>query len=734
MAVHGLGGVGKTQVALEFAYRTKVRNPMCSVFWIPATNPSTFEQAYLHVGQKLKVPGIDANGADVKQMVKDALSHDKDIGPWLMIVDNADDYNVIFRQPTTDAIRGPALIDYIPFSLDGSVLFTTRNRKVAVSQAATNVILLEMMSPDDADRLLRRSLLSEEILNDSAVTAQLLSLLGFLPLAIIQAAAYINENDASVAEYLELYAGSEAEVMEILSENFEDQGRYRTIGNSIATTWLISFSQISRMSSLAIEYLSFMACLANQNIPQSLLLPAPTKKQSIEAIGALTAYSLISKRENEPAFDMHRLVHLATRNWLRKEALLDTWAGKAVDRMVELLPAGGHKNRAIWTAYLPHAKHLLSSLQDSEFEEKIIMLAEKLGECLYSNGRYSEAQVVLDRAIELRVKASGVDNAATLRNMFLRAEALSHRGKHKEAEIEHRHILELRKQYLGPKAPEVGRSMNYLAQAIYEDGRFVEAELIHREALAFQNEVLHAEHPNALTTTGYIAQILGKQGRYEEAELMHRELLKVRLRVQGEEYPATLATMSCLGVAQGDLGHFSDSEQTHRRVLGLRVRLLGDNHPHTLITKRWLADALVQQGKYDNAASLNHEVLNQQIDVLGTKHPNTILSFANLGDILFYQGQTDRAKAIYQQVLDLQKEVLGPEHPETFGGLTSLANVLYQERKYTEAKEMYEKVLDLRMKALGSEHPKTRATHMTLNEKFNALGLGNLTLDENHET
>ncbi|KAI9151499.1 Nephrocystin-3 [Paramyrothecium foliicola] len=713
MAVFGLGGVGKTQIALEFAYCIKEENPRYSVFWVPVTNHLEFEQAYKHIGQALKIPGIDADGVDVKQLVKDTLS-DKRASPWLMILDNADDISMIFPQTKDVEVITPALIDFIPSNPHGSTLFTTRNRKVAVKQAANNIIFLEIMQLEDAKKLLCKSLLRQELLSDVDATKELLQLLGFLPLAIIQAVAYINENDTTIEEYTSLYNESEAEVMEILSEDFEVHGRYKTAKNSIATTWLISLSQLTRSNMVAIDLLSFMACVSNLNIPGSLLPPAPSKKQGLEAIGALKAYSFIKKREDETSFDIHPLVHLASRNWLRNELKLQVWTSKAVSRLVSLLPDGGHKNRKTWTAYLPHARYILTSTIPEKNDLQLVILAEKLGKCLYSNGEYSEAYQVYERALELRRQASGLENRDALRNMFGMAEALNHQGKHKQAEYQHREILELRKKVLGPKDPEVGRSMNYLAQALYDSGKYAQAEQIHRNALAFQNEVLHAEHPNALTTTGYIAQTLGKQGKYKEAEEIHRNLLQVRLRVQGEDYPGTLATMSCLGVAQGDLGNYVDAEETHRRVLNLRVKILGNRHPHTLITKRWLADALLNQGKHQEALRVNQEALEIQTETLGVKHPNTILTLNNLADILFYNGDNDRALEVYRRAVDLQLEVLGPDHPETLDAIYGLGNALRSQGKDSEAKVVYERVFTARVRVLGPQHPRTLAVQTKL--------------------
>ncbi|KAI0437244.1 TPR-like protein [Xylaria telfairii] len=675
MAIYGLGGVGKTQIALEFAYCTRDERPACSIFWVPATDYETFTQAYRQIGDALNIPGINAAGADIMQLVKDALMDDNREIPWLMIIDNADDINMIFRQSMDEEIVAPALSEYIPFSSKGSVLLTTRNRKVAIKQAANNIICVEIMGPGDANKLLARSLVRQEILSDTKATCELLGLLGLLPLAIIQAAAYINENDITIEEYLSLYNDSEIEVMKVLSEDFEVHGRYRTVKNSISATWLVSLSQLVRTSPVATDYLSFMACMCNQNILHSLLPPASSKKQSLEAVGALKAYSLIKKREGSNSFDIHPLVHLATRNWMRSEKRMQGWTEIAVSRLVGLLPEDGNQNRATWFEYLPHAMYLLATVVATEVSLPVVVLAEKLGRCLYLNGQYKEALKAYETALKLRICASGQENRDTLRNMFGIAEALNHLGRYKEAETQHEKILELRRKVLGPKDPEVGRSMNYLGQAMYDGGRYVEAEKMHREALQLQYEVLSPEHPNVLTSIGYLAQTIGRQGKYEEAEMMHRRLLETRLRVLGEDYPGTLATMSCLGVAQGDLGDHAAAEQTHRRVLHLRIKVLGSRHPHTLITKRWLADALLHQKKHAEASSLNREVLELQTELLGVKHPNTILALTNLGDILFSQGQTDRAETVYRRALELLVEVHGPDHVETQNVAAILARV-----------------------------------------------------------
>jgi hypothetical protein len=387
-AVVGLGGVGKTQVVLEFAYRKREISPNCSIFWIPAVNPATFEQAYLQIGQLLQIHGITEENANVKQLVKSRLSQESS-GEWLLILDNADDINVLYKEGYGDN-NSLALIDYLPSSCYGSIVLTTRNRKVAVKQAGGNIIKIYEMDQADAKKVLEQILIQPHILKEDEATVKLLELLACLPLAIVQAAAFINENEISISLYIALYENGEDEAIELLSEDFEDRGRYRDkdMKNPIATTWLISFNQISLQDQLAIDYLSFMSCLVPQRIPESLLPPAKSKIKMIAAIGTLTAYSFITKREIEQSFDLHRLVHLATRNWLRKAKSLTAWTKRTLSQLADVFPNGDYTNRAIWTIYLPHARHILAlpRLLDGNKEAEIKLLF-RVGWCLHSNGQ-----------------------------------------------------------------------------------------------------------------------------------------------------------------------------------------------------------------------------------------------------------------------------------------------------------------------------------------------------------
>jgi hypothetical protein len=239
------------------------------------------------------------------------------------------------------------LIDYLPKSKQGAILFTTRDRRLAVKLAQQNVVEVPAMGEDTAARLLEKCLVNSKLINSRQNTSALLSQLTYLPLAIVQAAAYINENGIAIADYLSLLVNQEEEVIDLLSEEFEDDGRYPDVKNPVATTWLISFEQIRQRDLLAAEYLSFMACVEPKDIPQSLLPPGPTRKKEIDAIRTLNAYSFIVRRPTDMALNLHRLVHLATRNWLRKEEQLSQSTEKAIMRLEKVFPNDSHENRSL---------------------------------------------------------------------------------------------------------------------------------------------------------------------------------------------------------------------------------------------------------------------------------------------------------------------------------------------------------------------------------------------------
>lgn len=204
---------------------------------MPAVSLEGFEHAYREIGILLRIPGITDAKADINRLVKTKLGND-DFGPWLMIVDNADDIDVLFKPLNYgDMTR---LIDFLPWSRKGSTVFTTRTAKVAIDLAGSNVIELSKLGRQKAFQLVNTRLLHDRAeLNTEVVTAEFFAMLAFLALAIIQALAFINKNNCTLFEYISLHRASEGSAAELLSREFEDPGRYRDSESPVATTWFI---------------------------------------------------------------------------------------------------------------------------------------------------------------------------------------------------------------------------------------------------------------------------------------------------------------------------------------------------------------------------------------------------------------------------------------------------------------------------------------------------------------
>ncbi|KAL5040925.1 hypothetical protein BDW71DRAFT_213598 [Aspergillus fruticulosus] len=406
LAITGLGGVGKTQIALELAYRIRDRDPECSIFWIPCTSYKAVEQAFMTIAQMVVHKGVEPT--EVMDRLRTYFNQTNE--KWILVFDNADDMDMWIRGSPTAA----PLTDIVPRSGNGHVLFTSRNRKLAVRLASPNVLSVPDVDQHTAKEIFRKQLIRDDLLQDDHVTIALLEQLAFLPLAISQSAAYINQNDVSLDTYMSLLNEEEKSKIELLSEEFEDNGRYAEIQNPVVTTWLTSFLQIQQVDKVASDYLSFMACISPRDIPESILPPITSAKRRVDALGLLKAYSFVSAQVDGGLFSLHRLVHLATRNWLRNTDTLEGWVERAAGQLSKVFPNNDHGNRQMWRNYLPHALYLVGSREFQDYQDNYGDLLERVGSCLRSDGRFLESETVFQNVLEIRERVCGSDHPDTL--------------------------------------------------------------------------------------------------------------------------------------------------------------------------------------------------------------------------------------------------------------------------------------------------------------------------------
>jgi hypothetical protein len=308
-ALVGLGCIDKTQIALHLAFWVKEKKQDYSVFWVPALSRASYEQACVQIIDALGIPTSDKG--DSIERVRQYLSS-KHSSKWLLVVDNADDTQIVMGSAGVES----GIYRSLPQSEEGRILFTTRYKRLAVSVAGRNIIEIPAMSLSEAASYLKEALIEEICSSDEEVTNHLLTLLTYLPLAITQAAAYMNENQISPAEYLQLFENTDRDRVELLSTEFQDDTRYEQSQDPVTTTWFVSFNQICMTDELASRLLMFLAYVEPKAVPLSMLPECESRQQMTRAVGMLCGYKFLDKRGSDEVFDMHSLVHLAIGSWV----------------------------------------------------------------------------------------------------------------------------------------------------------------------------------------------------------------------------------------------------------------------------------------------------------------------------------------------------------------------------------------------------------------------------------
>ncbi|KAK1965500.1 kinesin light chain [Colletotrichum sublineola] len=315
LAVTGLGGVGKTQIALQTAFWFKENRPTWSIFWVPAYSTSGFEKACNDI---VKSAGVEVAKDEAPKEAMQRFLNSRDAGNWLLIVHNADDGQTMFRSGDSVGIN-----NLLPANEEGRILFTSRFKKLAFELAGKEVLELEKMSTPEARKFFEQ-VMWKEAAQPVKLIEELLAQLEHLPLAISQAAAYLSNNSisTSIEDYLSVLRGTEKEAAGLLSREYRDHTRYddEDTGHAVATTWLVSFKHMEQMndSGVAMDLLKFISQIEPTSIPLDLL-PRRNMEDLRNAIGTLASFAFLDKRADTDLFYMHRLVHLASRIWFEKK-------------------------------------------------------------------------------------------------------------------------------------------------------------------------------------------------------------------------------------------------------------------------------------------------------------------------------------------------------------------------------------------------------------------------------
>jgi hypothetical protein len=322
------------------------------------------DQAYKDIARKLCLPGWNDPNVDTFQLVLEWFSDDAH-GLWLLVLDNADDMETFFSiQPNPSSVgneNAAPLVNYLPRSSNASILITTRDKRVGerLANRERAIMVLPMAEPE-AERLLWSKVDQDDSMN-KAKSSELLEVLGYLPLAITQAAAYISENSITVEEYLNAICAEDSEIQDLLSEELPDLRRNQgSQKNSVIRTWKVSFDQIRKQKPRAADMLSLMAVLDRQGIPKTLLCRDGERgTEFITALGTLQAFSLVVTEKGRASFEIHRLVQVSTQRWLELQGETTKWQEEALKVLTAAFPSGDYGTWVTCEALIPHTHRQL---------------------------------------------------------------------------------------------------------------------------------------------------------------------------------------------------------------------------------------------------------------------------------------------------------------------------------------------------------------------------------------
>ena len=577
---------------------------------------------------------------------------------------------MFFPKPVPIAINDECtlpLIDYLPRS-KGSMLITTRNERLAKRLAGIRaLIVVNPMSPQEAQKLLleKRQATSPSH-SDEDQSRRLVEALGCIPLAITQAAAFINENLSSLTEYLEMLRTNDSEMQQLLNEDLGDLRRDSQSHNSIVMTWKTSFDLISKQEPRAAEMLSRMAFLDRNGIPEILLRNRSDQKVEFKkALGTLQAFSLIKRKAVDRAeYELHRLVQLICQKWLEMQGTTAKWQISAFLVVADVFPTGHY---ATWTeceSLQPHALKVLGYGPNEACPMPFSNLLSKVAFFDKEQGRYEMARVRFSAASEMLKKSLGMENGLTLRCIADLAWTYQKQGSLEEAEKLQVQVLNVGRRVLGVEHRDTLRFMNHLAVMYQKQRRWDLGEKLHRQVLEVRKRVLGAEHPDTLISMKGLAFTYSRQQKRDEAEKLLLQVLEIENRVLGLKHPNVLYTMNNLAIMYGSSRRWEEAETLFVQTLNVTERVLGAEHPDTLINMNNLAVTYMSQRLWEKAETVLAQAVEGTKRVLGAEHPETQTSMENLAIVWYRQERQDEAIAMVENIVEIQRRTRA-DFPET---------------------------------------------------------------------
>lgn len=703
----------KSQIAIEFAHQTWTESQP-SVFWVSASSIDRFREGYNAIFDEHVSSDPDTK-CDKLICAKEWLEREQD--NWILIIDNADE-TCLFepRKKGKQADANQSILEFLPESKHGAILVTTRNRAAGVKftkGVANAVIEVKPMSSEESKNLIKNNV-TDHVLEECEMDG-LADLLGHLPLAIVQAAAFMQENSMSISEYIELYNDSEETSMDLLCEPFETLGRDTGVPNAVATTLIVSIDQIKERDLKAIEILDLIAFLDRNDVPKSLVQHRVKRALDLtKALGILKAFSLIVATDGKGNFSFHRLVQLVLRKWLILEEKYEEKSMQAMELLDEIYPDATFENWGTCAIYLPHAQSVLSATPEvqGEVRRKRIHLQEGIAYYLWSQGYYQESEKLDIMIVEEKKQEFGPEHPETLESITSLAATYDDQARWAEAEELDSFVLEVRRKTLGSRDRLTLTTMANLATTYMSQDRPEEAEKLRVEVYETSKSEFGEEDEDTITAMTSLGSFYHDQGKVVEAAGLVQRALAWRTKVHGPEHKDTLVCASTLAKIHQAQGKLQEAEELAVQTLTVSEAALGPQHPETWARKAMTANIYLERMKLDMAESLYLEILEEKEN--GNASPHSIFeSKLRLADVYRAKDDAKRVEELESEAFNGSIEALGPDHPFTLNCLYFLAVTYKQYGRDTEAIRLMTYTTHKEEKVLGPYHDSTlKSFHM----------------------
>jgi tetratricopeptide (TPR) repeat protein len=724
----GMGGCGKSQLALEYCQQAELNRVYSAIFWVDATSPTTIAQGFTAVARAIDKANLDvADDEGNLRFVLDTMSAWRK--KWLLVFDNFDD---------PSSFRKKSIKEYFPRGSQGSILFTSRH---AAAKSLGYPIEVSAMSNEEALDLLFRRSQADRTEANCLEGGRIIERLGLHALAIDQAGAYILARNLDLDLYLMHYNNRREKVLNEAPELWDYRRKLKNNPEietklTVFTTWELSFDLITgdpRIREDKQHLLTLVAFFDGKEISDQLFRPYSSGNSGwmtscvkdgawdeyefqdiLKELRDLSLFQSLHVGKFETSFSLHPLIQ----DWVKLRISSDARRAFTVEAILILsaflemqdinVMAFGTRQTTLshLEAVLENDKVYLNQ-EDHLKKRDLLDASSEFAAFCKSQGRYEAAERMAQRALEGYEKALRVEHPDTLTSTDNLASVLRYQGKYEAAEEMNRRALEGREKTLGVEHPDTLISVSNLASVLQDQGKYKAAEEMNRRALEGKEKVLGVEHLSTLVSVNDLAVVLRNQGKYEAAEEMHRRVLEGYDKALGVEHPWTLTSAKNLALVLQDQGKYEMAEEMNRRALEGKEKVLGVEHPDTLISVSNLASMLQDQGKYKAAEEMNRRALEGKEKVLGVEHPSTLTSVHNLALLLRDQGKYEAAEEMHRRALKGREKVLRVEHPDTLTSVHCLADLLHAQRQYDDASLLYQRAAMGYQKMLGPHHPTT---------------------------